>query len=108
MTRTRALAALLLGLAAGCSSALPKPEVAHVEALRQRGERVELGELERGRSLYVSRCSSCHALKEPRRLSPDTWVTEIRKMEIEEGVVLERNEALAIERYLVAVASVGG
>ena len=106
MTRHRALAGLLL--VAGCTGALPEPEAAHVRALRARGEQVELGELERGRSLYVLRCSSCHALKEPHQLAPDAWVTAIRKMETEEGVVLERSEALAIERYLVAVASIGG
>lgn len=107
MTRA-ALAGVFLGLVAACSGSLPEPGAAHVKALRERGERVELGELERGRSLYVLRCSSCHALKEPRRLSPDAWVTAIRKMETEEGVVLDRRESLSIERYLVAAASVGG
>ena len=106
MTGCRVLAGLLL--LAGCSGALPEPNVAHVEALRARGEQVELGELGRGRSLYVLRCSGCHALKEPRQLAPDAWVTAIRKMQTEEGVVLERSEALAIEHYLVAIASVGG
>jgi mono/diheme cytochrome c family protein len=107
VTLRRTLVALLLAFSAGCNQALPDPDDAHVAALFQRGERVELGELRRGRALYVVRCSSCHALKEPRRLSPDAWVTAMRKMEADEGVVLERNEALAIERYLVAVASVG-
>lgn len=107
MTPRRALVGFVLALA-GCSQSLPEPNAAHVAALVARGEKVELGELERGRSLYVSRCSSCHALKEPRQLSPDAWVTAMRKMETDEGVVLEKREALAIERYLVAVSSLGG
>jgi cytochrome c len=96
---------LVVGVLTGCSAALPAPNAAHVARLRPSDPAVNLHDLERGRTLYVERCSACHTLKEPQRYSTDEWVASMRKMEVEEGVVLEPTEARDIERYLVAMSS---
>ena len=90
---------------AGCSAALPEPTATHVSRLRANDPSVSLGDLERGRSLYVARCTGCHTLKEPRRFSAEAWVTALEKMEVEEGVKLEATEARDIRRYLVAMSA---
>jgi mono/diheme cytochrome c family protein len=102
----RSLRLVLTTLAlVGCGAALPEPNATHVARLRASDPSVSLGDLERGRSLYVARCASCHTLKEPRRFSAEAWVTALRKMEVEEGVELETTEARDIERYLVAMST---
>lgn len=102
----RSYCAILVTLAlVGCGAALPEPNATHVARLQATDPSVSLDDLERGRSLYVARCASCHTLKEPRRFSSEAWVTALRRMEIEEGVKLETTEARDIERYLVAMST---
>ena len=96
---------LIAGALAGCGAALPRPNASHVARLQARDPHVSLGDLERGRSLYVERCSSCHTLKEPRRHSTEEWILAMQKMEVEEGVKLEPSESRDIERYLVALSA---
>jgi mono/diheme cytochrome c family protein len=90
---------------AGCGAALPEPTATHVARLRVNDPSVSLGDLERGRSLYVARCAGCHTLKEPRRFSAEAWVTALEKMEAQEGVKLEASESRDIQRYLVAMST---
>jgi len=64
-----------------------------------------MGELTRGRSLYVERCASCHALKTPSAVVADRWPVAIEMMRKKHGVRLTDDEADTMERYLWSVAS---
>lgn len=64
-----------------------------------------MGELTQGRTLYVDRCASCHALKTPDALAADRWPAAIDKMRKLHGVKLTDGEADIMERYLWSVAS---
>jgi mono/diheme cytochrome c family protein len=68
---------------------------------------VTLTELSHGRTLYVSRCGSCHTLKRPAELSPEQWQAEVSDMRANNGVKLSDDEARAIIRYLTTAASSG-
>ncbi|HVY29822.1 MAG TPA: hypothetical protein VHB79_24850 [Polyangiaceae bacterium] len=68
---------------------------------------VTLSELSQGRTLYLSRCGSCHVLRRPAELAPDQWQAEVDEMRTKNGVKLSDGEARAILRYLVMAASSG-
>ncbi len=92
------LGAALLLSACG-PSATPKPVQADVARVAQRYPATTLGELERGRSLYLSRCTSCHAPVDPASLPPERWPVAV-------GEMSERarlgDEAALVVKYLVA------
>ena len=69
---------------------------------------VTLSELSQGRTLYLSRCGSCHALKRPSELPPVQWQAELDEMRTKNGVKLSDGEARAILRYLVVAGSSSG
>jgi cytochrome c5 len=101
----KSMLALLVVTAAACgASAVPTPTAADASRGRARFPDVTLNELSHGRSLYVSRCGSCHALKRPGELSPERWQAEVEDMRAKNGVKLSEPDARAIVRYL-AVAS---
>jgi mono/diheme cytochrome c family protein len=66
-----------------------------------------LSELNQGRSLYLSRCGSCHVLKRPAELAPEQWQVEVGEMRSKNGVKLSDVEAQAIVRYLTIAATAG-
>jgi hypothetical protein len=53
----------------GCSPDIPPvtPE------LLARHPTADAAQLERGRTILLTRCTTCHAAREPRRLRPDQW-----------------------------------
>lgn len=93
-------ALLILASAACGGSPIPRP----TEADRARGATrfpdLTLAELTEGRTLYVSRCGSCHALKRPTELTAGQWEAEVGEMREKNGVKLSDAEARAIVRYL--------
>lgn len=99
------LAATLLAACSG--SALPEPTVADASRGGAHFPGLTLGELQQGRSLYVSRCGSCHALKRPAELPPEQWQEEVSEMRTKNGVKLSDAEAQAIVRYLAVAATAG-
>jgi cytochrome c5 len=105
--RRRALVALACGLAltAACSAALrhPTPEDAALVAPRWPG--TTLADLQRGRTLYVRRCSGCHNLYLPRAYAPERWPRLVDRMA--EKARLGPREQEDVTRFLVAVASEG-
>ncbi len=66
-----------------------------------------LAQLNRGRTLYVSRCGSCRVLLRPAELSASRWQEEVEEMRTKNGVKLSDDEAQAIVRYLSVAASAG-
>jgi cytochrome c5 len=94
--------------AAACgASAVPQPTAADASRGSAHFPGLTLSELSRGRTLYVSRCGSCHALKRPAELSPERWQVEVGEMRDKNGVKLSDSDAQAIARYLAVAAGAG-
>jgi cytochrome c5 len=98
---------LLAALAACGGSAIPQPTAADASRGRAHFPGLTLNELQQGRSLYVSRCGSCHVLKRPAELSATQWQSEVDDMRSKNGVELSDAEAQAIVRYLAIAATSG-
>jgi mono/diheme cytochrome c family protein len=107
--RAAAIAVLFTAaLLAACGGpAMPEPTVADASRGSARFPDLTLAELQQGRTLYLSRCGSCHALKRPAELSPEQWRTEVDDMRNNNGVTLSDAEARAIVRYLAVAATAG-
>lgn len=97
--RWTAAALVTAALLAGCGG--PWIPVATEADAARTGATVE--ELERGRSLLVGRCASCHQPPSPRDRRAVDWPGEVGEMRERAG--LEPPEADAIVRYLTAFAS---
>jgi mono/diheme cytochrome c family protein len=89
-----------------CAAPLPRPT--DTDVLRAASQRPEttLADLERGRTLYVSRCGSCHQPYPPDRLVATAWPAQVDKMA--RRAQLGRDERDLISRYLVALSRRGG
>ena len=99
---------VVAALLAGCgASPIPRPTAADATRASVHFPDVTLSELEHGRTLYVSRCGSCHILKRPSELAPDRWQGEVSEMREKNGVKLSDVEARAIVRYLTTAATSG-
>jgi len=98
----------LLGSLVACGgSPIPQPTAADASRGSAHFPDVTLSELSQGRTLYVSRCGSCHVLKRPVELPPEQWQAEVDDMRAKNGVKLSDAEAQAIVRYLTIAASAG-
>ncbi len=64
----------------GCGAVIPRVTPQLVEAARQRDPTLDEQMLERVRTLYVNRCSSCHSLTNPRDYTAQEWPEWMRKM----------------------------
>jgi hypothetical protein len=102
---TGAILATGLCATAACAAALrhATPEDALRLAPAWPGTTVE--DLERGRSLYVRRCSGCHNLILPRAFPPGKWPGHVEDMA--QKARLGPGERDDVVRFLVAVASDG-
>jgi hypothetical protein len=63
---------------------------------------VDVATLELGRQTYVARCSGCHALHLPSRLSPEEWARRVHEMG--KDARLQPGEEQLITQYLVAIS----
>lgn len=107
MKGLRYAAWLWVCLVACGGSAVPEPTAADASRGSAHFPDLTLGELHQGRSLYVSRCGSCHVLKRPAELLPEQWQVEVDEMRSKNGVKLSDGEARAIVRYLAIAATAG-
>lgn len=102
----RLLAVLVLGLGGACATQqIHDPGAADVAAATERWPGTTVADLQHGRSLYASHCSSCHALYRPEAYSADKWrgfVTEMIGR-----AKLAPTEADDVIRYLVVAAELG-
>jgi mono/diheme cytochrome c family protein len=97
----------LAGLAACGASPIPQPTVADASRGSAHFPDLTLNELNHGRTLYMSRCGSCHVLKRPAELPAEQWQVEVTEMRSKNGVKLSDAEAQAIVRYLAVAATAG-
>jgi mono/diheme cytochrome c family protein len=104
--RAKVAALFAVALAAACSAGLPQPTPIHLAAAKAEDPSATLEDLSRGRSLYASKCSGCHALRDPVSLAPDDWRHELDEMQEKQGVRLAPQESRDILRYLDATTRV--
>ena len=90
-------AALLL---AGCAPVLPPADAVLVAVAQKRWPEANAIQLEQGRLLYTTRCTTCHALRDPAQYSPADWSYYLQVMS--PRAQLADTERQAVERYLVA------
>jgi hypothetical protein len=64
---------------------------------------MSLLELERGRALYVSRCTGCHRAVDPRSERADAWPEHVAEMR--KRARLNTDEADLVVLYLITMAS---
>jgi mono/diheme cytochrome c family protein len=99
----------VVGLSAGlfgcASSPYPHPIQADVAVAQKQRTGVTLADLEQGRSLYLSRCGSCHQVVDPKSVAPSEWPHEVAEMQ--ERAKLDAGQVDAIVLYLVTIASRG-
>ena len=58
--------------------------------------------LHAGKTLYSARCQTCHALPEPKALTPEAWPTEVRTMSRKSGLSIAQAELIV--DYLVGAS----
>ena len=90
-------AALLL---AGCGPVLPPADATLVVIAQKRWPEANAIQLEQGRLLFTTRCTTCHELRNPAKYSPADWSYYVREMG--SRAQLADSERQAVERYLVA------
>ena len=105
-SRSIALAALVLvGGATACEATLPQANAADAARVAARFGNPSLSELQQGRSLYLARCGTCHALRDPRSESAEAWSAQVRDMRTNKGVLLSPDEERRITAYLVSISA---
>jgi hypothetical protein len=102
------LAVGLLLYLAGCGARVhmplaTQPDVDRALSSELVNSEFTLSDLERGRALYMSRCTACHAPVDVHSYSPEEWVVKVAEM-IEESRVSDQDAKL-IETYIVIMAS---
>jgi hypothetical protein len=97
--------AALLGASVACTAALRHPSPEDAVRLAPRWPGTALEDLERGRRLYVRRCSGCHNLVLPKAHPPEEWPRLVDEMAVKAR--LGPGERDDVVRFLVAVASDG-
>ena len=61
-----------------------------------------VSQLNEGRQLYLSKCSSCHQPVQPGSIAPSDWPQHVDEMKTRSK--LDKHEAVLIERYLVTMS----
>lgn len=89
----KAVAALLVTLVA-CTT--PPPQVTALDAQRAN---VAIEQLDKGRSLLISRCSGCHATPLPAQQTAAAWPQKIDEMSERSRLTVDEHKL--IELYLV-------
>ena len=98
--------AAALGLTTACTGALRHPTAMDVVLLTPRWPGTTVEQLERGRSLYIRRCSGCHSLPLPQDYPQESWPRLVDKMAHKARLSPAEREDMV--RFVVAVASDGG
>ncbi len=101
--RRLAIVLLAAALAAACAAALRHSTPADVTLVAPQWPGTTVEDLERGRRLYVRRCSGCHTLILPSTHAADDWPVLVDAMA--EKARLKPAEREDVVRFLVAVAS---
>ncbi len=102
--KSLAVALLVASFAVACARVqMPRPTELHAQSAQTRWPGVTVADLDRGRSLYVARCSSCHQPVPPTHIAPAEWPGHVQEMS--ERAHLDASEQRLVETYLVTMAS---
>lgn len=95
-----ALAAAFLASCAG--SAVPPATAADVQRAAATRPQTTLSELERGRELYLGRCSACHQPIAPSSFPASDWPEHVGEMKVRARLSTEEEQLVLL--YLVTMA----
>jgi mono/diheme cytochrome c family protein len=100
-------AIVLLAVAAltgtvACAAALRQPTELDVRSATPHWPGTTLKDLQRGRSLYVRRCSGCHTLYLPSAYDAEVWPSLVESMSGK--AALSREQQKDITRFVVTLA----
>jgi mono/diheme cytochrome c family protein len=101
--RRLAIATVVAALSASCAAALRHSSPSDAARLASRWPGTTVEDLERGRRLYVRRCSACHTLVLPAAHPPEKWPRLVDAMAKKARLRPEEREDVV--RFLVALAS---
>lgn len=99
-----ALCAVAIAAVIGCAT-LAQPTAADAAWAAERWPEVKQADLQRGRALYVKRCTGCHALRLPERFPPSTWEHHVDEMA--KRAHLPKAEREPMLRYLLTMSRPG-
>jgi len=94
---------VMLAALVGCIGPMPRPTEADVLRAASRRPQTTLVELERGRSLYVERCSGCHRPYEPDTFAAGSWPGRVGDMAKRANLGTESRKLIVL--YLVTLAA---
>jgi cytochrome c5 len=108
MAFTRLLPRIAIALAGialtACAGATPPPvNAGDASRAAARWPGTDRAQLESGRTLYLERCSGCHAPVDPASIAADAWPAHLAEMR--ERAKLGDDELARVERYLITIAS---
>jgi cytochrome c5 len=98
----RLLVALGAVAVVGCTAAVVRPGPSDARWASERWPGTTVADLSRGQDIFVSRCSSCHALPSPRVKRPDEWAGVLGEMGMK--AKLSAGDQELVLRYLSAAS----
>lgn len=100
----RTLSVLLVaGVIAACTAAMPVVTEADVERARAESPEVTMASLERGRTLYLARCASCHEAYHPATRTVVEWDEAL--VEMSDRARLKLGDRALVRDYLRVFAT---
>lgn len=104
LAATAALAALAaLTALAACAADVPRATPLDAERAARTRPGTTLADLERGRSTYLSKCTSCHRPIAPRSIAGDRWPQHVDEMRERAHLSAEEHDAIVL--YLTTIAT---
>lgn len=88
---------------AACGPGLPRPTNADVARATVARPATTLADLDRGRSIYLSRCGGCHRLYAPSDRAPEAWPSAVDEMA--ERARLDADQRELVTLFLVTMAA---
>jgi hypothetical protein len=96
------VAALALGVLAGCAARLPEPNAADALRAERLWPGTTVGDLHRGKQRYAQACSGCHGLIDPHQFPGGRWPGFVKEMS--GRLQLSPNDLADLTRYLVVAS----
>lgn len=95
--------ALVAAALAACAVDVPRATLVDVARAEQARPGTTLADLERGRSLYLAKCTNCHRPIAPRSIAPALWPGHVDDMR--ERSRISTDERASIVLYLTTLAA---
>ena len=101
--RRAALAALATFALASCGIDVPRATPLDAERAARTRPGTTVADLERGRTTYLSKCTSCHRPVAPRSIAHDSWPHHVDEMRERAHLSVEEHDAIVL--YLTTIAA---